>query len=522
MVAVFAVIIAMLVVAGSLYAREVETHQEGVKYVFLMIGDGMGLSQRYAAELYQVAVSDKAGMGPAPMTMTGLPVNGIMTTYSENSTITDSAAAGTALATGFKTTNGTVCLSADSSKKFATIAELAKERGMKIGIVSSVSIDHATPACFYSHQPKRNYYYEIGMELARSNFDYFGGGGFQQPKGPKGDQPSVIEEAKKNGYVVANTRDELKALKPGGKVLAINHTLGDGNALYYDIDRPDDHISLAEYTRKGIELLDNPKGFFMMVESGKIDWACHANDGMAAIGDVIAFDEAIKEAYEFYKKHPQDTLIIVTADHETGGMTVGFAQTKYSTHLERLANQKVSYVEFNKVLDKYKAEHTTDYKFEDMKPIITKLFGLKFRSDVDVESLKKKVWEEKDPESIRAIGMLLTEHEEEMIMKAYERSMGGQKERASNEHTYLLYGPYEPLTVALNHTICQKAGIGFTSYSHTATPVPVMAIGRGQEHFNGYYDNTELCRLMMTTIGVKPRIIPVDEEVKKEAAGAVY
>ena len=120
--------------------------------------------------------------------------------------------------------------------------------------------------------------------------------------------------------------------------------------MAYDLDRTDGQWALADYVDKGIELLDNEKGFFMMVEGGKIDWACHANDAMASIKDTIALSNAVDEAVEFYNEHPDETLIIVTGDHETGGLTIGYAGTNYDLYFNNLSNQKISFSKFDAVL----------------------------------------------------------------------------------------------------------------------------------------------------------------------------
>ncbi|MEA2060328.1 MAG: alkaline phosphatase [Thermodesulfobacteriota bacterium] len=122
------------------------------------------------------------------------------------------------------------------------------------------------------------------------NFDYFGGGGFHDDESGEG---NAVETAKANGFTFAYTRSQLEGVHPGTRTIAMNHTLDSSLALYYELDRPEDHLSLAEFTKQGIRILDNDKGFFMMVEGGKIDWACHANDARAAIDDTIAFDDAV-------------------------------------------------------------------------------------------------------------------------------------------------------------------------------------------------------------------------------------
>ncbi|MGD9940791.1 MAG: alkaline phosphatase [Clostridia bacterium] len=482
----FAVALAMVMAAAPAFAggkKEAapsgETQAERAKYVFVFIGDGMSMTQVSAAEIYAQAMAAKEP-GFTKLGFTQLPAQGLTTTYDSTSIITDSASAGTAIATGNKTASGTINMDPGKTMKYKTIAEYAKEMGWKVGVVSNVSLDHATPAAFYAKVPSRGNMYDISLQLVESGFDYFGGGGLAQPKGKNGDQPDVIDLAKKAGYVVVNSPEAFKTLKPaeGQKVLAINATLQDSAAMPYDIDRKDGDLALADYVEKGIELLMNDEGFFLAIESGKIDWACHANDAAASIGDTLAFDKAIAKALEFQAEYPEDTLIVVTGDHETGGLSIGFAGSKYSTAYEKISLQKGSYVAFNdEILAWYKQGRSTDDAYlEDLLPEIQRFFGIDFGN--------------------------LPESDKELIQRSFVRSMKGEVERAPQESIYLLYGGYEPLTVTLTHITNQNAGIGWTSYSHTGVPVPTFAKGSGEGLFNGYYDNTNIFDKLASVMGV--------------------
>jgi alkaline phosphatase len=313
--------------------------------------------------------------------------------------------------------------------------------------------------------------YDICLQLASSNFDYFAGGGLEQSGRKKDTQPDAKDVAKQAGYTLVNSPAALKALKSGaGKVLAINATLQDASAMPYEMDRASDDMDLAAYTRKGIELLDGPQGFFMMVEGGKIDWACHANDGAASIKDTLAFELAVNEAMTFANAHPADTLIVVTGDHETGGMSIGFAGTKYSTFFEKIGPQEGSFQAFNDnfFLPYKKLRTKTDASFDEVVIVVEQYFGFKYAELPDVEK--------------------------EYLQRAFTRSMGNEIERAVQEDVYQLYGGYEPFTVALTHVVNQHAGIGWTTYSHTGVPVLTFAMGVGQDMFGGYYDNTDIFR----------------------------
>ena len=268
-----------------------------------------------------------------------------------------------------------------------------------------------------------------------------------------------VDITKRSGYTVCFTQKDASALKEGDKAIVIAETLADSGAFSYEEDRKADEWALSDYVKKGIEVLDNPDGFFMMVEGGKIDWACHANDARSTIADTIALSDAVAEAVKFQQEHPSDTLILVTADHETGGLTIGYAGTDYNLFFRTLDNQTISYAKFDSdYVSRYKKDKTS---FEDVMADVEKLFGLKKPGNAGSD---------KDG------GLVLTDYEYGRIRTAYEKTMSGNKNRT--QEAYELYGTYEPLTVTLTHVLNHKSGIGFTSYSHTGLPVPVLADGR--------------------------------------------
>jgi alkaline phosphatase len=496
-IAVFLAVLVLLALSSASFAAT------KAKYVFLMIGDGMALPQRNAAEIFLAAEKDATKPGIVRLAMNELPAQGMCTTYSTNSLITDSAAAATALACGEKTKSGVIAMDPKGERKLPIITQLAKASGRKIGIVSSVSIDHATPAAFYSHAAGRSVYYGIALQLAESGFDYFAGGGLKKPKGDKGDQPDAFEAIAQAGYAITRTRDEfLKLNASSGKVLAINPALDHDKALPYDIDRKDGEITLAEFTTKGIELIDNPNGFFMMVEGGKIDWACHANDAVTAIRDTIAFDDAVRVALGFHAKHPDETLVVVLGDHETGGMSIGFAGTKYETFFPKLRYQKASYLAFMSFLGEYRKTHTPDTaRFEDVAETITEMFGLRFLPEKRFAALEAKA-RGGDAMAARELELAVGPLELARLRTAFAQSMKAPRERSHDEDAYILYGGYDPLAICVTRTLDRKAGIGWTSFAHTGVPVPVSAIGAGHEAFDGCFDNTDINRKLRAAMGL--------------------
>lgn len=493
--------------------------QQAPKYVFLFIGDGMSYPQIQLTN-YFVSANNNASGTPETVTVDGedqtvlasqnnltmmnFPVSGSAQTYDSTSFAPDSASTATSIATGNKTWSGSINVSTDFTQEYETIAEKLKaQKDYKIGIISSVNLNHATPAAFYAHQASRNSYYEIGLELIESEFDYFAGGALLSPTGSEEDQTDLYQLAEEAGYKVVTTQADAEALTPeDGKAIVIEEHLADSDALPYDMDLEEGQWALADYVEKGIEMLDNDNGFFMMVEGGKIDWACHANDAAATISDTIALDNAVAKAVEFYNEHPDETLILVTGDHETGGLTIGYAGTDYDTFLTNFNNQKISYAKFDSDYVTGYKENNTD--FETVMADVTELFGLAAPATEGAESTQQKDSADMHPESDNTGTLEMTQYEYDLLREAYDTTMsrtGEEEEFAQDE--YIKYGSYEPLTVTITHILNNKSGINFGSYAHTGLPVEVFAMGAGQDNFVGYYDNTDIYDKMAALTGVE-------------------
>ena len=481
------------------FASTASTLSDAPKYVFLFIGDGMSYPQFQAAADYlgavadddyeqalpSVSYADRNGAvldGSQSLCFMDFEAAGSAVTYDACSFAPDSASTATSIATGEKTYSGMINVDTTGQKAFETIAEkLHEQKGWEVGIISSVNLNHATPAAFYAHQSSRNNYYEIGMELVASDFEYFAGGGLLKPTGD-GTQTSLYDLAEKAGYKVADTQAEAAAIDADDeKVLIIDEHLADSDAMSYEMDRKDGEWALADYVAKGIEVLDNDNGFFMMCEGGKIDWACHANDAGATVTDTLALADAVQIAVDFAEKHPDETLILVTGDHETGGLSIGYAGTDYDTYLDNLTNQKISYAQFDEqYVANYKANKTP---FETAMADVEKLFGLKMTGAQDDR-------------------LVLTDYEIERLRTAYELAISDEEAEYTQEQT-ILYGSYNPFSVTVTHILNNKSGIDFTSYSHTGLPVAVFADGIGAQSFNGYYDNTDIFNKLADLLDVE-------------------
>lgn len=468
---------------GSLFSKK-------PKYIFLFIGDGMGNAQIQSASFYQGTVQNNGGVVPAELSFMKFPATGSVTTYDSTSFCPDSASTATSIATGYKTESGVINMCPwTRDVAYETIAEkLHRQKGYKVGIISTVNIDHATPAAFYAHQASRKNYYEIGVELANSGFEYFAGGEFQKVNG-SGGQPSNHEVAAQAGYNVVTTQAEAEALRAGaGKTLIIAEKLADGKAMNYALDAAPGEWQLTDYVKKGIELLDNGRGFFLMAESGKIDWACHANDAAASIHDTLEMSSAVQAAVEFYNDHPNETLILVTADHETGGMAIGYKTTNYDTFLTNLTHQTMSYAKFDtECVERYRAEKTP---FAQVMADVKDAFGLVTAEDPDAAANPK---------------LVLTDYELGQIRAAYERTLetGASSQDKMSQPDYELYGTYQPLSMALCHVLNHKSGMDHTTYAHTGAPVSLYALGVGAGAFNGAFDNTEIYTKLAALTGVK-------------------
>lgn len=432
------------------------------KYVFYFIGDGMGVNQVNGTEMY--LAEQEGRIGAKSLLFTSFPVASVATTFSATNSVTDSSAAGTALATGSKTYNGAIGMD-DQKQPLQSVAAQAKAAGKKVGVATSVSVDHATPAAFYAHQPDRDMYYEIATDLPKAGFDFYAGGGFLKPTttADKKEAPSIFPIIEAAGYTVARGLQEYQSkAAEAGKMVLIQKEGSAPDCLPYAIDRQEGDLSLAEITQSAIDFLTKgkDKGFFLMVEGGKIDWACHGNDAATVFHEVVDMDNAIRVAYEFYKKHPKETLIVVTADHETGGLGLGTGP--YKLNLKVLDAQKQSQDELSRAITNLRRMRKV-INWEEMKEFLGEKMGF---------------WKE----------LPLNWEQEKMLRDAYEDSF--VKKHVVFEES--LYAKTEPLAVAAKKVMSQLAYLGWCSGGHSAGYVPVYAIGVGSKLFMGKMDNTDI------------------------------
>ncbi|WP_087973495.1 alkaline phosphatase [Oceanobacillus rekensis] len=405
-----------------------------VENVIYMIPDGF--SSDYASN-YRVYKGEDA--------IWDKHLKGAFTTYSANSDITDSAAAGTAMATGEKTNNGVIGLDPEGNE-LKTILEASQEEGKASGLVATSTISHATPAAFASHVESRNNETEISRQLVESGVDVMLGGGkdyfLPASEGGKQEELNLIEQAEEQGYEFVETRDALLDsndidVEDGEKLLG----LFAGDALSPELHRGEtEEPSIAEMTGSAIDVLEEDKdGFFLVVEGSQIDWAGHDNDAAWAMSDVAAFEEAVEEAIEFAEEDG-NTLVVVAGDHDTGGMTTG---SNGQMDLNAAVLQNVTAT----------GDHMAAQLNEN-------------RSNVN--------------EVVNTYtGFDLTEEEAQYIQEANNASF------------------------AINKVVSDRATIGWSSTNHTGADIPVYAYGPTADKFVGFHDNTDLPKIIAEAMKLK-------------------
>jgi alkaline phosphatase len=380
-------------------------------------------------------------MKEASLSFDDFPFVGFASTHSADANITDSAAAGTALATGFKTKNGMIGVTPDNKAR-KTILEAAKEAGKKVGIVTTTTISHATPASFTSHVSSRSKEQDIAKQQLELKPNVMLGGGLRFFE-------SLFDDAKSAGYdVVLNSEELIKSSN--------DYVLGvfTSSHMNYDIDREASEPSIALMVRKAIDLLNNDKGFFLIVEGGRIDHAAHSNDPIGTIYDLFAFEKAVKEAYDFARRR-KDTLVVVTSDHETGGLVLG--RKGYSFNPEALKN-------FTNTPDIIVSK--INKEFSDLKEVIKTHTGYDLEDD-DVKRMLK--------------------HKDSPRPSRY--SAGGLA------------------TSSLLWIINNKANIAWTTNDHAGGMVPVYAFGPGAEKFTGTMDNTDIPKRIFSSFDIKNKVL---------------
>lgn len=456
----------IILVAVLLFMALSVTAQNKAKYVFYFIGDGMGVNQVNLTETYLAALEGRIGI--SPLCFGDFPYAGFVNTYSASNGVTDSAAAGTALSTGFKTKNGTLGLKPDLSTPVSSIAKWAQEAGAAVGVTTTVTVDHATPGAFYAHVGSRGEGFTIGTQLIESGYDFFAGSDFSSAKNPSEGGADLYTMAKNAGYTIAKGyKNYQKLAKKADKMILFQSDAAnkiDHGSLPYAIDQTKEDLNISDITRAAINFLTKKQGekegFFLMVEGGKIDYAGHANDVATCIHETIDMDKAVKVAYEFYQQHPDETLIVVTADHETGGIVLGAGS--YNLYLDRLRYTKMSIAKLGSELHNLHEKLGDKYNYETVKQFLTDNFG--FWSKVELD-----------------------DKQNERLERAFNNIMEGKGKDSQS-----LYQKDNEFADTVKRILSEVSRIHWASGSHSNGYVPVFAIGVGAENFSGRIDNIEI------------------------------
>lgn len=428
--------------------------QAAPRYIFYFIGDGMGMGHAIATKNYLRVTTGDPDAKPLMMTF---PFVGIASTVSASSPVTDSAASGTALATGTKTKNYMIGMNPDSVA-VTSIAKQLHDQGYGVGLITTVAPDDATPAAFYAHVPNRKMFDEIARDAIASDYEFIGGANLRGNKG-------LVGEFEKAGVKVVRGAEPCRRAIDSRRVLLLNTDTVHANEIGYAIDSIDGVLTLPVMMDLCLEHLNKhtPEKFFMMVEGGSIDHAAHSNDPAAVIKEMVMFNNTLAKAYEFYLAHPDETLIVVTADHDTGGM----ANTGKWDNIANVDYQRISKDAFNEWFREYMKEYpsaTWEQFNEPLKHYFSLGNGIKL-SDKQMATLKQ-------------------------LFEEQVSGIGGNEQRT-------LYASYANFTNELFNAISHALGYKWITNNHTGNPVGIYAVGVGADRFSRVLENSDIPRLIM-------------------------
>ena len=427
------------------------------RYVFFFIADGMGINSVYGTELFNAAL--KGQTAPCPLTFSGFPYRGFVSTYSANSLVTDSSAAGSAMACGCKINSGAMAVD-PSGKRLESVAAKARKAGYGTAVVTTTGVNHATPASFYANDIKRGHYTSINEQLlSGEKIDFAAGAGFipYRKHGSKETSRYWVEKAREKGWNVLEGKKDISKADLMPKTVFVYDS--DSDSMPYAMQNPE--VTLADMTRAAVQNMVkfHKKGFFMMIEGGRIDYAAHENDAACMFREIMAMDEAVDVAMEFYRSHPDQTLIIVSSDHETGGVTIGNGE--YEVHPERLLYQTMTQGDLTNAIAALRGRK--DASWEDARKIIEKGLGL---------------WSK----------VPVTEAEEAELKEIFIQTVKG----TGDSDVATLYAHNELLAYKAVSLLDDKAMFHHGVHSHTGAQVPVFAIGSGADQIVMCHDNTEI------------------------------
>ncbi len=435
------------------------------KYVFYFIGDGMGMGHIQGAQNYNRIVLGNS----EPLLMMQFPIASMAMTYSASSHVTDSAAAGTALSTGHKTNNGMLGVTPDTVA-VTSVAKQLRDMGYGVGILTTVTPDDATPGAFYAHVPARSMYEDIDKAAAASGYQFIAGSKLRTLK-EGGELAKTLADS---NVTIVRGIEGMKDVATERVILLNPEHLTSGNAGY-TIDSIPGALTLPDMTQACLDHLKKytPEKFFMMVEGGNIDYAAHSNDGGAVVKEILNFNKALAIAYDFYLQHPDETLIVVTADHNTGGFANGFPHKGYSGGLKNINYQRISKDSFAD-LSKSIMKSRRIFTWDDMKELLSEKLG--FFTHIQIPEDAEKALHEKFDITF--------------------------KDRNSKD-VKTLYKDFNEFTVEVFKVMDASTGIDWTTTGHTGDPVPVFAIGIGADRFKKISNNIEIPARLRAITGIE-------------------
>ena len=444
------------------------------KYVFYFIGDGMSFNHILGTEQYNAVKAGKSEV--ERLNFSKFETRNFVTNYSTSNPVTDSAAAGTALATGCKTANSFIGVD-DKDNELRNLTDVASEQGYMVGLVTNVGINHATPSCFYGHTSDRFGFPKLVDDYIESPVAFIAGStimdmksGPQDPKYKPITTAELAERIRNAGITL--TLDVEAAARTEGKRVALVANDKENKHVPYVIDRKGDEVhTLLNHSKAAIEYLSREAkdGFFLMIEGGKLDYAAHEQDAVTTFLEVNEFSQCVDLALAFAAEHPDETLIVVTADHETGGMSLGWDH--YEIRMNLLMAQKASAIQMTKTIQQMRAEGKRNWS--DYKQALSEGFGL--------WSLVPVTKEEE---------ALLRRDFDDIFMK-----YGPMVDGLYNKSEFLVYDAIRILNKA--------ASIDWTSLYHTGMYTPLFAKGVGEQKFLECRDQTEIPKTIATLMGGK-------------------
>ena len=443
------------------------------KYIFYFIGDGMSFNHILGTEQYFAVKEGKNEI--ERLNFSKFATRNFVTSHSASNLVTDSAAAGTALATGFKTTNSYIGVDSEG-RELRTLADVASEQGYMVGLVTNVGINHATPSCFYGHTSDRFGFPGLVDDYIASDIAFIAGSTIMDlESGPEDAKYLMVttaelaERIRKSNILLTTDINEATAATARRVALVANDKANRHVPYVIDREERDMEHTLLNHSKAAIEYLSREAkgGFFLMIEGGKLDYAAHEQDAVTTFCEVKEFAQAVDLALAFAAEHPDETLIVVTADHETGGMALGWDH--YEIRMNKFIKQKASTIKVTNTMQKMRAEGKRNWS--DYKQLLSDNFGL---------------WSH----------VPITQEEEQLLRHDFFDIFlknGPMVDGLYNRNEFMVYDAIRILN--------KHASLDWTSIYHTGMYTPLFANGTGEKCFLECRDQTDIPKTIARLMG---------------------